>query len=389
MRRATRRWRRQGEPDAEGRQVGRLDPGRHGEGRRGRGQVRSSATCWRAPASPASPRPTCASPTRICRPTRRGARAERPEVKILILGAGAIGGYVGGRLQQSGADVTFLVRPARQRGAAARRAGHQEHQGRHHPEGEDGAERQRRRALRRRAADPKAYDLDSAIAAIAPAVGREHHRRAAAERHAPSRRARREVRQGQGGGRPRPRRRRDVGRRHDPAHQPVRRRSPSASATASRRAPSLVELDAAIKKSGVDGGAARQHRAGPVGQVDHAVLARGDQLPDARLVRRHPRGRRRPRDRAGDGRGVPQGGCCRGPRSRREGHADDSRVPDRQGLAVHRLDAARPREGRDGRGRPHRGRHDRPGKKGCNFNAQPRIAYAHLQVYLARRARAG
>ena len=31
-------------------------------------------------------------------------------MKILILGAGAIGGYVGGRLHQSGADVTFLVR---------------------------------------------------------------------------------------------------------------------------------------------------------------------------------------------------------------------------------------------------------------------------------------
>ena len=35
-------------------------------------------------------------------------------MKILILGAGAIGGYVGGRLHQAGADVTFLVRPARQ-----------------------------------------------------------------------------------------------------------------------------------------------------------------------------------------------------------------------------------------------------------------------------------
>ena len=34
-------------------------------------------------------------------------------MRILILGAGAIGGYVGGRLHQSGADVTFLVRPAR------------------------------------------------------------------------------------------------------------------------------------------------------------------------------------------------------------------------------------------------------------------------------------
>jgi 2-dehydropantoate 2-reductase len=34
-------------------------------------------------------------------------------MKFLILGAGAVGGYFGGRLQQAGADVTFLVRPAR------------------------------------------------------------------------------------------------------------------------------------------------------------------------------------------------------------------------------------------------------------------------------------
>ena len=34
-------------------------------------------------------------------------------MKILILGAGATGGYYGGRLAASGADVTFLVRPKR------------------------------------------------------------------------------------------------------------------------------------------------------------------------------------------------------------------------------------------------------------------------------------
>ncbi|MFM2087127.1 MAG: hypothetical protein RLZZ237_1996 [Pseudomonadota bacterium] len=34
-------------------------------------------------------------------------------MKILILGAGAIGGYYGARLIQAGADVTFLVRPQR------------------------------------------------------------------------------------------------------------------------------------------------------------------------------------------------------------------------------------------------------------------------------------
>jgi len=34
-------------------------------------------------------------------------------MKILILGAGAIGGYLGGRLTEAGADTTFLVRAAR------------------------------------------------------------------------------------------------------------------------------------------------------------------------------------------------------------------------------------------------------------------------------------
>lgn len=36
-------------------------------------------------------------------------------MKILILGCGAIGGYFGGRLQQAGLDVTFLVREHRQK----------------------------------------------------------------------------------------------------------------------------------------------------------------------------------------------------------------------------------------------------------------------------------
>ncbi len=34
-------------------------------------------------------------------------------MKLLVLGAGAIGGYFGGRLAQAGTDVTFLVRPRR------------------------------------------------------------------------------------------------------------------------------------------------------------------------------------------------------------------------------------------------------------------------------------
>ena len=34
-------------------------------------------------------------------------------MRILIVGAGALGGYFGGRLAQAGRDVTFLVRPRR------------------------------------------------------------------------------------------------------------------------------------------------------------------------------------------------------------------------------------------------------------------------------------
>lgn len=93
-------------------------------------------------------------------------------MKILVLGAGAVGGYFGGRLAAAGRDVTFLVRPAR----AALLAQHGLH-------------------VRSRYGDvdiaspttvtadavpgpydlvilsAKGYDLDSAIDAIAPAVG--------------------------------------------------------------------------------------------------------------------------------------------------------------------------------------------------------------------------
>lgn len=34
-------------------------------------------------------------------------------MRVLVVGAGAIGGYFGGRMLQAGRDVTFLVRPRR------------------------------------------------------------------------------------------------------------------------------------------------------------------------------------------------------------------------------------------------------------------------------------
>ncbi|HEY4168419.1 MAG TPA: 2-dehydropantoate 2-reductase [Reyranella sp.] len=91
-------------------------------------------------------------------------------MKILILGAGAIGGYIGGRLHQSGADVTFLVRPARQQ---ALRDGLV-------IKSTKGDITQKVKTVLKAneggpydivLLTPKAYDLDSAIEAIAPAVG--------------------------------------------------------------------------------------------------------------------------------------------------------------------------------------------------------------------------
>lgn len=93
-------------------------------------------------------------------------------MRVLVLGAGGTGGYFGGRLAQSGADVSFLVRPARaallrERGLRIRS-----------PLGDADL------AVTTVTADGlatlppfdlvvlscKAYDLDSAMDAIAPAV---------------------------------------------------------------------------------------------------------------------------------------------------------------------------------------------------------------------------
>ena len=40
-------------------------------------------------------------------------------MRFLVVGAGATGGYFGGRLLEAGRDVTFLVRPARAEQLAA------------------------------------------------------------------------------------------------------------------------------------------------------------------------------------------------------------------------------------------------------------------------------
>jgi len=95
-------------------------------------------------------------------------------MRILVVGAGAIGGYFGGRLSQAGCDVTFLVRPRRaeqirKNGFAIRVA----------------AERTEDLAVRAIVSEQietpydlvlvccKAYDLESAMDGSASAVGPE------------------------------------------------------------------------------------------------------------------------------------------------------------------------------------------------------------------------
>ena len=91
-------------------------------------------------------------------------------MKILILGAGGTGGYFGGRLVEGGADVTFLVRPARR--SQLERDGLRLRS----PLGD--LQRPVKTVLAEQVRPDyhlilltcKAYDLDSAMAAIAPAV---------------------------------------------------------------------------------------------------------------------------------------------------------------------------------------------------------------------------
>jgi 2-dehydropantoate 2-reductase len=90
-------------------------------------------------------------------------------MRILVLGAGALGGYFGGRLLQAGAEVSFLVRPRRAEQLARDGLA---------IESPFGALRRPVETLTE--ARPgfdlvlltcKAYDLEAAIAAIRPAMG--------------------------------------------------------------------------------------------------------------------------------------------------------------------------------------------------------------------------
>ena len=98
------------------------------------------------------------------------------DMRILVLGAGGTGGYFGGRLAQSGADVTFLVRPGRAAQLEAHGLQIRSPLGDAdfpvaHVTAEALPEVAAERSFDLVLLSCKAYDLDSSIAAIAPAVG--------------------------------------------------------------------------------------------------------------------------------------------------------------------------------------------------------------------------
>ncbi|MGU3417557.1 2-dehydropantoate 2-reductase [Methylobacterium sp. D54C] len=95
-------------------------------------------------------------------------------MRTLIVGAGATGGYYGARLAEAGADVTFLVRPARAAKLAADGLNVRSPLGDLHLPAPPTVTADRLAGAGRFdliLLSCKAYDLDSAVADLAPAVG--------------------------------------------------------------------------------------------------------------------------------------------------------------------------------------------------------------------------
>jgi 2-dehydropantoate 2-reductase len=93
-------------------------------------------------------------------------------MRILVVGAGAIGGYFGGRLLQAGEDVTFLVRPRRAAELASAglviKSPHGDVTLKNPPTVQADALKEKFDVV---LLSCKAYDLEGAINSFAPAVG--------------------------------------------------------------------------------------------------------------------------------------------------------------------------------------------------------------------------
>src|SRR5271156_4402464 len=93
-------------------------------------------------------------------------------MRVLVVGAGAIGGYFGGRMLQAGKDITFLVRPRRASELASSGLVIKSPNGdvtlKNPPTVQADALRQKFDVV---LLSCKAFDLDDAIKSFAPAVG--------------------------------------------------------------------------------------------------------------------------------------------------------------------------------------------------------------------------
>lgn len=95
-------------------------------------------------------------------------------MRILVVGAGAIGGYFGGRLLEAGQDVTFLVRARRAAELAATGLVIRSRFGDATlPNPKTVAAENLREAFDLIILSTKAYDLENAISSFAPGVGRQ------------------------------------------------------------------------------------------------------------------------------------------------------------------------------------------------------------------------
>jgi 2-dehydropantoate 2-reductase len=98
------------------------------------------------------------------------ALRRKPALKLLILGAGGIGGYFGARLVEAGVDTTFLVRPRRREQLARDGLVVQSPLGDFKVDAKTVLAEEVKPAYDFVLFTCKAYDLDSAMAAIAPAM---------------------------------------------------------------------------------------------------------------------------------------------------------------------------------------------------------------------------
>src|SRR3954451_19659560 len=115
-------------------------------------------------------------------------------MRVLIVGAGAIGGYFGGRMLQAGRDITFLVRPRRASELAAAGLVIKSPNGdvtlKNPPVVQADSIKDKFDAV---LLSCKAYDLDDAVKSFAPAVGERDRDHPAAQRYASSGRSRQNI----------------------------------------------------------------------------------------------------------------------------------------------------------------------------------------------------